>query len=131
MTDGPEPEHPQASPWQNAAADLVSARLQLLSLEAKEAGRIAAIKGALAAVTVMAMALAWLCVLAGGIGWIAAATSTPWHFVTLGAAGVHLLVVLIAVLALRRPVPPTFPLTRNELAKDREWIATLQQPRKP
>src|SRR5690606_21162507 len=112
--------------WQEAAADFVAARVELLSLEARKAAAAAALKGALAAFAVSCAMIAWLLLVAGLVGWIAAAAGWPWHFVALAAAVFHLALAGIAAVLLRRPGPPSFPLSRAELAKDHEWLRNLQ-----
>lgn len=101
--------------------EFVSSRVELFSLEAKEAGASAAKKVALLLLIVCCAMVAWLAVVAGVIGWIAAA-GVPWYFAALGAAAFHLLLAGIAAILLRRPAPPAFSHTKAELAKDREWL---------
>lgn len=101
--------------------EFVSARVELFSLEAKEAGASAVKKLVLLVLIACCAMFAWLGILAGVIGWIAA-TGVPWYFAALGAAALHLVVAGIAAILLRRPAPPTFSHTKAELAKDREWL---------
>jgi uncharacterized membrane protein YqjE len=113
--------------WKEAAADFVAARMELLALEAKDAGRIAARKGLAAGIAAFCAVFIWLLLVAGLIGWISAISGMVWYGVTLLAALTHLIIAGIAVLVLRRPAEASaFPLTRNELAKDREWLRTLK-----
>jgi uncharacterized membrane protein YqjE len=121
MTQGPEPEMPEHSSWRESAVEFVSARVELLSLEAKEAGKLAAIKVALIVFAICCLRVAWLVAVAGLIGWIASGTGS-WYFVALGAAGFHVLLAVVAALILRRPAPPAFPHSKAELLKDREWL---------
>lgn len=121
MTRGPEPEMPDHSSWRESAVEFVSSRVELLSLEAKEAGKSVAVKAALAVFAVCCLLVAWLAVVAGLVGWIAAGTG-PWYFVALGAAAFHLLLAGIAAMILRRPAPPAFQHSKAELSKDREWL---------
>jgi uncharacterized membrane protein YqjE len=121
MTRGPEPEMPERPSWRESAVEFISTRVELLSLEAKEAGKVAAVKVALIAFASCCLLVAWLVAVAGLIGWIASGTGR-WYFVALGAAAFHLLLAGIAALILRRPVPPPFPHFKAELSKDREWL---------
>ena len=106
--------------------EFVSARLELLSHEAKEAGKSAALRIALVILIVCCAMVAWLAIVAGLIGWIASA-GVAWYFIALGAAFLHLLLAGIAVWALSRPAPPVFPHTKAELSKDREWLLQKNQ----
>ena len=101
--------------------EFVSSRLELFSLEAKEAGTSVAKRAALVIIILGCAIMAWLAIVAGLIGWVAAA-GVPWYFAALGAAALHLLVAGIAAILLRRPAAPTFPHLKAELAKDREWL---------
>ena len=101
--------------------EFVSSRLELFSLEAKEAGTSVAKRAALVIIILGCAIMAWLAIVAGVIGWVAAA-GVPWYFAALGAAALHLLVAGIAAILLRRPADPSFPHLKAELAKDREWL---------
>jgi len=121
MTRGPEPEMPERPSWRESAVEFVSSRVELFSLEAKEAGKSAAIKVAFAVFAACCLLVAWLVAVAGLIGWIASGTGS-WYFVALGAAAFHLLLAGIAAMLLRRPAPPAFQHSKAELSKDREWL---------
>ena len=109
------------------AAEFVDSRLELFRLEAQAAGRDAAQRGVLVAIVAVGAGLTWLLLLAGLIGLIAnVQDAIPWYGLTLLAALAHLLVAGAAILRLRQPGPSSFPLTRNELAKDREWLQRLK-----
>src|SRR5688500_16933252 len=113
MTEGPETEKHASSSWRESAVEFVSARLELVSLEAREAGKIAAKRGALIGVIVGCAMTAWLTFVAGIIGWIATAgDGVAWHFVAIGVAAFHLLLAGIAAAILRRPAPAAFPLSK-------------------
>jgi len=123
----PEPAQRPPASWQEMAAEFVDSRLELFRLEAKTASREAAQRAALVAIISVAVALTWILLLAGLIGLIAhAQEAIPWYGLTLIAALLHLIVAIAAVARLRQPGTPSFPLTRNELAKDREWLQRLK-----
>lgn len=130
MSDAaPEPPSPQAPTeegWKAAASNFVTARLDLIKIEARDASQIAVKRGVLLGVIVGCAALVWLLGVAGLIGWISASQSWPWYAVTLVAAGLHLLVAFIAGLLLKKPAAPSFPLTRAEFSKDQAWLETLK-----
>ncbi len=127
MTEGPAPERPTAPSWRESVVEFVSARMELVALEAREAGRVAARRGVLLAFIGGCAMTAWLTGMAGLIGWIATSGhGIAWHWVALAAAALHLALAFIAVLILRRPAPPSFPIARAELSKDREWLLNLK-----
>lgn len=127
MTQDTEPEVQASSSWRESAVEFVSSRLELVALEASEAGKMAARKGALVALIVGCGMIAWMAAVAGLIGWIASAgPNVKWHFVALGAALFHLVLAGIAAAVLRRPAPPAFSLSKAELSKDREWLLNLK-----
>lgn len=112
--------------------EFVSARMELVALEAREAGVAAARKGVVAAFVAGCAMTAWLTGMAGLIGWVATSgNGIAWHWVALAAALLHLILAGIAVAVLRRPAPPAFPLVRAELSKDREWLLNLKDKPRP
>jgi uncharacterized membrane protein YqjE len=120
---------PDDSPatWGAMAAEFVSARLALVRLEARAAREVAARRFASLLLLLLCGALTWILGMVGLIGWIAAICPWNWWQVTLATAGIHALGAVLAGLALRRPAPPVFPLTRAELANDQQWLETLKR----
>lgn len=135
MSEAPEPTKetgPGDAGWVAAASNFVTARLDLIKLESRDAGKIAGKRLALVIFIVGAALFSWLIGMAGLIGWIAAAQPDwPWYFVTLGIALLHLLAAVAALMALKKPSPPSFPLTRGELSKDQAWLESLKNDPKP
>lgn len=128
MSEGPAPESQTAPTWRESIVEFVSARMELVALEAREAGRVAARRGVLLAFIGGCAMTAWLTGMAGLIGWIATSgQGIAWHWVALAAALLHLALAFIAVMVLRRPAPPAFPIARAELLKDREWLLHLKE----
>jgi uncharacterized membrane protein YqjE len=126
MNSGPDPEASSGPSLRESAVDFVAARMELLALEAREAGKEAARRGAMAGLAAGLACVAWLAAAAGITGWVAASGKIPWHFAALGMAAVHLLAAGALGLALRRPAPPAFPLSKAELTKDRAWLLNLK-----
>jgi uncharacterized membrane protein YqjE len=126
MSDAPESEARQASSLRESAVEFVSARMELLALETREAGHRAIKVGVMAAIVAGCAMIAWLAIVAGLIGWVAAAGKFAWHFAALGAALLHLLVAGIVVALLRRPSSPMFSISKAELLKDRAWLLNLK-----
>lgn len=119
------------SDWKRALVEFISARVDLISLEARSFGQIVARKVIAAAAALFFVAFLWPLLLVGLIGWISEASGMAWYWVTLLVALAHLIAAGIAVMALRRPLlMALFSLTRNELTKDREWLRTLKNRRK-
>jgi hypothetical protein len=127
MTEGPAPETQATPSWRESAVEFVSARMELVALEAREAGRAAARRGVILAFIGGCAMTAWLTGMAGLIGWVATSgAGIAWHWVALAAAALHLLLAGIAAMVLRRPASPAFPIARAELLKDREWLLNLK-----
>jgi len=122
--EDPSGDAPPAN-WREAMADLVSARLALMELEARDLARGATRKGLAVGVLAAAAFFTWALLLAGGIALLAAEFSLPWSWLALGAAGIHLVIALIAFAKLRQPGAPSFAITRSEFQRDREWFKKL------
>lgn len=126
-------ERPESPPkgWQQAIAEFASARIDLVRLEAREAGRETGLRVALVAMAGLAAVAFWLLLMAGLVGWLdSIVPAWHWFHFALLLAALHLILVVVAVTALRRRAStPPFPLTRQEIAKDREWLETLKHPK--
>lgn len=109
---------------------MLTARLGLIRIEAKDFARITVRRVVFAAAAAVSILFAWGLLVAGAAGVVVMFTGWPWGYVLLGAAGIHLLAALACGLALRSPSGPSFPLTREEFQKDRAWLHTLQETRK-
>ena len=112
----------------------MEARIELIQIESREACRQAMRQGIVAGMLCAIAFFAWALLLAGGIGWLAHGleqSGHPWGWpkITLAAAVLHILLGVGLFLALRLRNQPSFPVTRNEFEKDREWLKTLQTPR--
>lgn len=115
--------------WREAVADLLSARVELIRLEAKQAAAQGGRKAVVAGILAIAATFTWALLLAGGIPLIAEGSGIRWPLIALAAAGLHLFLALLMVARLRRPGPPSFPITRDEFQRDREWFKHLQPPK--
>ncbi len=132
----PPPPTPQPSGANGSARNLlhaglnyIEARGQLLQVEAKEAaaqaGRIAASGG----IAAFFLSTAWLIALPAGIALAAEKAAMRWEYIALIAAGVHALIGLLFLAALRirsRSLRP-FQESLNQLREDRAWLATNPQ----
>jgi len=110
----------------DSALDLVTSRIALFQLEAKQAaarnaGRAVMMVGASLATLVM-----WILLIAAITGMVHAFMNFAWYWTCLIIAGIHLLVAVILIRFACAPGPPTFKHTRSEFQKDREWLQNLQ-----
>jgi uncharacterized membrane protein YqjE len=104
---------------------LIAARVSLIGIESQAAKKSVVKSVICAVVAITALIITWALALAGSIAWIAEAQNWPWYGVALVAAGVHLLVGLVAARCAKPAAAPAFPITRAEFKKDREWIENL------
>ena len=127
----PPPVEIEEDSWAKAAAEFVSSRIELIRLEAEQAGTQLARKAAFLAACIICVVMVWLLLSAGLIGLITSLSGgrVPWYGAAMILAALHLVGGVFAVMQLRKPVAPTFPLTRNQLAKDKEWLEQIKKER--
>lgn len=122
----PEDRRRDSSDWKHTLSALIASRLEIIQLEMRQAAR----EGARTVAAIVAAALCafftWALVLAGGIAYIAQATQWPWPLIALIAASLHLMAGFVLLRAAKASKAPSFPVTRSEFQKDREWIESLQ-----
>lgn len=109
---------------------LVASRLALIQLESRDVARGASRRAILVAAACGCAFAAWMLLLAGGVSMISQSTGWPWSWVAVGLAALHLLTGVILAQAARSAGTPTFPATRAEFQKDREWIENFNKPKK-
>ena len=112
--------------WKEALAGLVASRAAIVSLEAKDAAASALGRLIPLLVGLVCIFGVWALAMAGAVGGIAAATEWEWYHVAFAAAGIHLLIALIAIMIAKAKRPAPFPVTRAEFEKDREWLNQLK-----
>lgn len=112
--------------WAEALMALIASRYALIRIEARESAKsgVKRVLGLIAAV--LCLFFTWILLLAGGIGAIATASGWPWHWLTLAAAGIHLLAAILLAKTCKKSTAPAFPITLAEFQKDREWIQNIQ-----
>lgn len=121
----PTPQ-PDASNWRVAAVDFLSARLELFQLEATTLVVQKVRKIAYLAICIGALFFTWVCLLAGSTPLLASHFHQPWHHIILFYAAGHFLLAMLCLCLLRkRPTSTPFAHTREELQRDRAWIANL------
>lgn len=146
---GPRAEHDSITPGQakpgpgegkstgsakNALSGFLAARIELASIEAREAAAYAGKKAVLGIVLGVMAFFCWALVLAGLVGllapmaesWFADKASwlPGWAAVLFGLALLHGAVALICLACLRQKPPgPLFELSRKEIENDKQWLA--------
>ena len=128
------PESAEASApfanWRVALMDLVAARLSLIQMESKDATRETTRRVALIAVASAAIFFAWALLLAGGVSLLSQSTGWPWSLIAIGLAALHLLIGFILSQSAKPSGSASFPVTRAEFQKDREWIENFNRNKK-
>ncbi len=113
--------------WKEAFGTLVSSRIAIIQAESGEAVSTGVKKAVLVAVIALSALLIWILVLAGAVGAIAAATELMWYHMAFIAAGVHLIIAIIAVFLVKAKSAAPFPMTRAEFEKDKAWLNQLSK----
>ncbi len=124
-----ESDSPRAN-WREALMGLVAARLALIQLESKDATQEASRRAGFIAAACGAAFFAWALLLAGGISLFSQATGWPWNLVTLGLSALHLGLGIILAQSAKPSGAASFPVTRAEFQKDREWIENFNKNKK-
>lgn len=131
LPTGEEPSSAERSgSWLDALYSLLAARAALFQYESKAATRQWVRTAALLTMAVVAAAVAWLLLVAGGVAALSVSTDWPWYWLAMAAAVLHLLAATICLGYAKAAKPPTFPLTQSEFQKDRAWLKSLTTPRK-
>lgn len=110
--------------------DLVASRLAIIQLESKDATREASRRAILIGSACGAAFFAWTLLLAGGVSLLSQATGWPWNLVTIGLAALHLVTAIILSQSAKASGAVSFPITRTEFQKDREWIENFNKNKK-
>jgi len=113
--------------WKQAIPCLVSSRIAIIQAESKQAVSSVFGKVVLLIVAAFFLIIAWLLIAAGIVGVIVLTYSWQWYQAAFAVAGGHIFVAVIALLLSRSKSADSFPITRSEFEKDREW---LNQPKK-
>ena len=118
----------------DALSGFLAARIELASIEAKEAAGFAASKAVHGAILGITVFFTWALVLAGLTGVFAPMATEwltgkiewlpGWASVLFALAILHGIVAIITLLLLRKkPSSPLFELSRRELENDKQWLA--------
>ncbi len=117
----------------NALSGFLAARIELASIEAKEAATYASRKVVHGVVLGISLFFVWALVLAGltgvlaplATGWLAGKIDwlPGWAAVLFGLAALHTVVALTCVVLLKKkPAAPLFELSRQEIENDKQWL---------
>jgi len=110
-----------------SAAEWLAVRVELFRLEARDAAKTAAKRGAVAGFLAGMAVFAWALLMAGLVGWISAGTGLAWYWAAIIVAGGHAAAATAAGFWLSRSGTPVFEATRSELEKDRQWLEDLRR----
>ncbi len=128
--DGGAAPSTEPGSWLEALSLYVSSRIDLMRYESRAAGRLWGRAVVLLALGAIALFVAWLLLAAGAVALLAATTGWPWYALAIAAAGLHALAGIICLMAAKSNKARSFPLTRREFAKDRQWLTSLTTRRK-
>ena len=118
---------PLPSNWREALLSLIASRVALIQLESKEAAALGARRAVLIVAAVICLFFTWALLLAGGIAAISHLTTWPWYWIALTAAAIHMAAAVLLAKTAKSSDQPSFPVTRAEFQKDREWIENFQK----
>ncbi|MGB1873842.1 MAG: phage holin family protein [Akkermansiaceae bacterium] len=124
-------EHPEH--MTSALAQFLTARVELASIEAKEAASHASKKVAYGVALAISAFFVWSLLLSGVTGILAPIADQwlsdkadwlpGWAAIVLALAMIHGIVALVCFLKLRRPpATPLFELSRKEIENDKIWL---------
>lgn len=122
-----------ATPMKEAISSFIAARVELASIEVKEAAAFAARKSIQGVILGTSLFFTWTLVLAGLTGvltphatkWLdGKITDLPgWAAVLFALAILHGIVALICLICLKKkPSAPLFELTKQEIENDKQWL---------
>lgn len=112
--------------WVEAILSLIESRSAIISLEAKDALGNTLAKLVPLVVCVFCIFATWALVVVATIGGLASATPWKWYQIAFAMAALHLIIALIALIIAKKKKAASFPVTRSEFEKDREWLINLK-----
>ena len=133
-TEGSDASSPNPSEHMtHALSGFIAARVELASIEAKEAASFTGKKFAHGLILAISAFFLWSLVLAGATGIVAPLADQwlhgkadwlpGWAAVVLALALIHGIIVLICYLKLKKqPTTPLFELSRKEIENDKLWL---------
>lgn len=113
--------------WLDAVAGLVASRIGIIRIESQDAIEVVVRKLILLSVALFALVATWGLLTAGLIGVIADHFKCPWYFAAFSMGGFYLLLSLVMMLIIKKTRKTvTFPVTRAEFEKDRQWLNQIK-----
>lgn len=113
--------------WKEAIPSLIVSRIGIFRIEAEDAIEVVAKKLILWGITVFCIVATWGLLTAGLIGLISAQFKCPWYIAAFSLGGVYLFISLVMLLIIKRIKKiESFPITREEFEKDRQWLNQLK-----
>ncbi len=109
---------------------LLAARLDLIQIESKDFASELTRRGSWLLAASGCALFTWALVLVSGISIISQKLACPWDRIALGVAALHLLLGLFFARLAKPKSADTYPITRAEFKKDREWIENFQKTKK-
>lgn len=116
-----------AGSWKDAIPSLIASRIGIIRIESQDAIEIVVRKLILLGVAWFSLFATWALLTAGLIGAIADYFDCPWYYSAFSVGGVYLLISLVMLVIIKRAKKTeTFPVTRAEFEKDRQWLNQLK-----
>lgn len=113
--------------WKDAIPSLIASRFGIIRIESKDAIEIAVRKLILLSVALFCLFATWGLLTAGLIGVVSEHFKCPWYFSAFSVGGVYLLISLVVLVIIKKSKKTeTFPITRAEFEKDRQWLNQLK-----
>jgi hypothetical protein len=114
--------------WKDAFACLISSKIAIFQIEAKEAAGTALAKILPLILGIFFLVGAWILLIAGLIGLLSINFDWIWYNASFAIAGAHLLFGALMLLIMRSKGKEPFPVTRAEFEKDLKWLDQLKNP---
>jgi uncharacterized membrane protein YqjE len=113
--------------WIEAIPALVASRIGIFQIEAKDALEATVRKLIISGVLAFCLIAAWMLLTAGLTGLISSYFNIAWYFAAFSLGGIHLLIAIFIRLVVKRSSNmESFPITREEFEKDRQWLNQLK-----
>jgi uncharacterized membrane protein YqjE len=113
--------------WQEAIPNLIASRAEIFRIEAQDAIQAAIGKWMVIGLALFLIIGAWTLLIAGLIGLVSTQYAWTWYQVAFAAAGGHFLIALVTCMIIKGGrKTESFPITRQEFEKDREWLNQLK-----
>lgn len=117
----------QSGNWQDAIPSLIASRLGIFRIEAQDALDVTIRKLIGIGMALFCLFATWSLLTAGLIGVMGHHFNCPWYLAAFFLGGFYLLISLMILLIIKRTKKiESFPVTRAEFEKDRQWLNQLR-----